>query len=411
VSSPHTHSNADQAMEDAQIAKRLKSIKHKILVFSGKGGVGKSTTAANLAVSLALAGKRVGLLDIDFHGPSIPKLMGMAGRRPEMDGELLVPIPYTENLKVMSLGMLLSGGEDAVIWRGPMKNSAIKQLVKDVVWGELDYLIVDSPPGTGDEPLSLVQIMKDLTGAIIVTQPQQLSVDDVRRSVSFCEKMDLPVVGIVENMSGFICPGCGERHEIFKSGGGEELAKEKKIPFLGKVPIDPDIVQASDEGTPFVYHYGKKESAKIFEEMVGRVVEYVEVDLAKARAAKEEEAEAKAAESEVQRFAMPLDNGMIADHFGHAPKFVFIDYDLTNNAAVKVEEKDAPPHEEGSIPNWIAAEKVNVLFTGGIGGKAREILEEKGVKVVSGTPHGKPLFIVSKYVKGELESSGNSCDH
>ena len=144
--------------------------------------------------------------------------------------------------------MLLGGGDDAVIWRGPMKNSAIKQLVKDVAWGDLDYLIVDSPPGTGDEPLSLVQIMKDLTGAIIVTQPQQLSVDDVRRSVSFCEKLNLPVIGIVENMSGFICPHCSERVEIFKSGGGEELAKENGIPFLGKVPIDPAIVQASDEG-------------------------------------------------------------------------------------------------------------------------------------------------------------------
>lgn len=272
----HEHGNADQAMEDLQIATTLKNIKYKILVFSGKGGVGKSTASANLAVALALAGKTVGLLDIDFHGPSIPKLMGFAGKRADMIGDKLLPLQFSENLKVMSLGMLLNSDSDAVIWRGPMKNGAIRQLVKDVEWGELDYLIVDSPPGTGDEPLSLAQTMEHLTGAIIVTQPQQLSVDDVRRSVSFCEKLDLPVLGIIENMSGFICPHCGETIDIFKSGGGETLATEKHIPFLGKVPIDPNIVQASDDGKPFVYHFGKSPAAKAFEDIVERVVEQVE---------------------------------------------------------------------------------------------------------------------------------------
>ncbi|MBN1467047.1 Mrp/NBP35 family ATP-binding protein, partial [candidate division KSB1 bacterium] len=246
--------NADQAMEDLQIAKALGRIKYKILVFSGKGGVGKSTVAANLAVALALAGKKVGLLDIDFHGPSIPKLMGLAGRRPDMADEKLLPVRFSDNLAVMSLGMLVDGADDAVIWRGPMKNGAIRQLIKDVAWGDLDYMIVDSPPGTGDEPLSLVQVMQGLTGAIVVTQPQQLSVDDVRRSVSFCEKLNLPVIGILENMSGFICPHCGEVADIFKSGGGEALAREKGIPFLGKLPIDPAIVEVSDAGQPFIYH-------------------------------------------------------------------------------------------------------------------------------------------------------------
>ncbi len=276
MNSHQPHENADQAMEDLQIANTLKNIKYKILVFSGKGGVGKSTASANLAVALALAGKTVGLLDIDFHGPSIPKLMGFAGKRADMRGDKLLPLQFSDNLKVMSLGMLLNSDSDAVIWRGPMKNGAIRQLVKDVEWGSLDYLIVDSPPGTGDEPLSLVQTMEHLTGAIIVTQPQQLSVDDVRRSVSFCEKLDLRVLGIIENMSGFICPKCGETIDIFKSGGGETLANEKNIPFLGKVPIDPNIVQASDDGTPFFYHFGKSPAAKAFEDIVERVVEQVE---------------------------------------------------------------------------------------------------------------------------------------
>ena len=390
-------------MEDVQIANVLKRIQNKILVFSGKGGVGKSTASANLAVALALAGKKVGLLDIDFHGPSIPKLMGMAGRRPEMDGETLIPISFSDNLKVMSLGMLLGGEEDAVIWRGPMKNSAIKQLVKDVAWGDLDYMIVDSPPGTGDEPLSLVQIMQDLTGAIIVTQPQQLSVDDVRRSVSFCEKMKLPVIGIIENMSGFVCSHCGEVEEIFKSGGGEALAAEKNIPFLGKVPIDPAIVRASDAGEPFVYHNAASRAAKVFEKMVGRIDTTVEALIKSAgekKAAKAEEEKKHV----IRRFAMPVDNGMVSAHFGKAKDFMFIDYDMDANTAVKTEQKTPPPHEQSSTPKWVIAEKVDVVIAGSMGDSARQTLQESGVQVVANAPHGKPLYIISKFVKGELHT-------
>ena len=390
-------------MEDVQIANALKRIKHKILVFSGKGGVGKSTTAANLAVALALSGKRVGLLDIDFHGPSIPKLMGMAGRRPEIKDETLIPIPFSDNLKVMSLGMVLGDEDDAVIWRGPMKKSAIKQLVKDVAWGDLDYLIVDSPPGTGDEPLSLVQIMQDLRGAIIVTQPQQLSIDDVRRSVSFCEKMNLPIIGIIENMSGFVCSHCGEVEEIFKSGGGEALAEEKDIPFLGKVPIDPAIVRASDAGEPFVYHNAKSRAAKVFEKMVGHIettVEALATTAAEKKAAQAEEEKTHV----IKRFAMPVEDGMVSAHFGKAKDFIFIDYDMDAGAAVKTEQKPPPPHEHGSTPKWVVAEKVDVVIAGSMGDSARQTLQESGVQVVANAPHGKPLYIISKFIKGELKA-------
>ncbi|MBN1481342.1 chromosome partitioning protein ParA [candidate division KSB1 bacterium] len=410
VNSHQQPENADQAMEELQISQTLKQITYKILVFSGKGGVGKSTASANLAVALALAGKKVGLLDIDFHGPSIPKLMGLVGRRPDMIGEKILPLSFSENLLVLSLGMLLNAGDDAVIWRGPMKNGAIRQLIKDVAWGELDYLIVDSPPGTGDEPLSLVQTMQDLSGAIVVTQPQQLSVDDVRRSISFCEKLNLPVIGIIENMSGFVCPNCGSLIDIFKSGGGQQLAEEKNILFLGKVPIDPAIVESSDEGKPFVYHFGKSPAAQAFDTIVNRVVQYLEVDVP-ARAQKEQEhSDVKKIES-ITRFAMPLENGMVSAHFGHASQFSFIDYDRAKNVALKIEQKTPPPHEQGVIPKWIADEKVDVLFTGGIGHRAREILEGRGVTVVSGVPQGKPLNLISKYLKGELETSDNMCDH
>ena len=252
--------------EQEQIRKRVKQIKHQILVLSGKGGVGKSTVAVNLAVSLALSGKSVGLLDIDIHGPSIPKILNLEERAVQATGETILPIEMTENLKVMSIGFLLRGSNDAVIWRGPMKYQMIKQFLKDVDWGSLDFLVVDSPPGTGDEPLSIVQLLENADGAIIVTTPQEVALSDVRRCITFCHNLKLPVLGVVENMSGFVCPKCGEMTDIFKSGGGEKMAKQMNVPFLGRIPIAPQIVQSCDSGQPYVQHYGSSQAAQAFKE-------------------------------------------------------------------------------------------------------------------------------------------------
>jgi len=262
----------DEVLERIALAEQLGKIRHTILVLSGKGGVGKSTVAANLAISLALAGKKVGLLDVDIHGPSIPKLLKLDNAKPVSDGTKIVPVPAGENLKVMSVGFMLNNSDDAVIWRGPMKFGVIKQFIKDVDWGELDFLIVDSPPGTGDEPLAVVQIIEKADGAVLVTTPQDISTADVRRSVGFCRKLNLPVLGVIENMSGFACPHCGEVTNIFKSGGGEKMAEEMGVPFLGRIPIDPNIVEASDSGRPYVYHYAKSEAAKAFEELIKPIV-------------------------------------------------------------------------------------------------------------------------------------------
>ena len=210
----------DEYADRQALTRQLKQIKHKIIVLSGKGGVGKSTVSANLALSLAQKGHKVGLLDVDIHGPSLPRIMGLDGSTVEILNEKLLPIPATDNLKVMSIGFLLKGSDDAVIWKGPLKMGVIKQFLKDVDWGELDYLIIDCPPGTGDEPLSVIQIIGELDGAVIVTTPQDVSIIDVRRSVQFCRTVELKVLGIIENMSGFACPHCGEITNIFKSGGG-----------------------------------------------------------------------------------------------------------------------------------------------------------------------------------------------
>ena len=242
----------EEAAERQKLQERIGCMQHKILVLSGKGGVGKSTIAANLAASLARSGKKVGLLDVDVHGPSIPKLLGLEGYQVLGTEEGMVPVNMTANLSVMSIGFLLGNSKTPVIWRGPMKYGVIRQFLKDVVWGELDYLVVDSPPGTGDEPLSVAQLIGSGSSAVIVTTPQGVAIADVRRCVSFCNRLSVPVIGIVENMSGYVCPKCGQSVDIFKSGGGKALAEEMGVPFLGSIPIDPRIVVSGDAGTPFV---------------------------------------------------------------------------------------------------------------------------------------------------------------
>jgi ATP-binding protein involved in chromosome partitioning len=259
----------DEAFRERQaLYKNLCRIKYKILVLSGKGGVGKSTVAANVAVALAAAGKRVGLLDVDVHGPSIPKLLGLEEHRPEIVNERIMPALLSEGLKVMSLGFFLPQSDEAVIWRGPMKMGVIRQFLRDVDWGELDYLIIDSPPGTGDEPLSVAQLIEDITGAIIVTTPQEVAVDAVRKSITFCRQLYVPILGVIENMSGFVCPDCGSRHDIFKSGGGEKMAEEMRVPFLGRIPIDPSVVVAADEGETMIKPAANSPAAKAFADII-----------------------------------------------------------------------------------------------------------------------------------------------
>lgn len=263
--------------EDGALVRCLSRIKHKILVLSGKGGVGKSTVAVNLAVALAMEGRETGLLDVDFHGPSVPMLLNLKGQLfKATDGGGIMPVESPYGLKVVSLGFALKNADEAVIWRGPMKMGVIKQLLTDVQWGDLDYLVVDFPPGTGDEPLSVAQLIPESDGAVIVTTPQGISLQDVRKSINFCRQLKIPVLGVVENMSGLICPHCQEMIEVFKSGGGEAMAREMGVPFLGRIPIDPQIVGSSDEGKPFVYHHKETESARAFIRAIRPVLELQE---------------------------------------------------------------------------------------------------------------------------------------
>ncbi|RPI91765.1 MAG: ATP-binding protein [Spirochaetales bacterium] len=265
------------ANDQEDLRKNLSLIKRKIVVLSGKGGVGKSTVAVNLAVTLARSGASVGLLDVDVHGPSVPTLLGMQGEALTADESgRMIPLIYGDSLKVLSVGFMLQRREDAVIWRGPLKYGIIKQFLKDVAWGELDYLIIDSPPGTGDEPLSVCQLIEDPDGAIVVTTPQDVALIDVMKSISFCRQLNMPIIGVIENMSGFTCPHCGSSIGIFKGGGAIKMSVDMKVPFLGSIPIESRITEQSDAGTPFVNDAEGAGSAanKAFEEIVAKIMKF-----------------------------------------------------------------------------------------------------------------------------------------
>lgn len=258
--------------QEQKIKEKLANIDYKVMVMSGKGGVGKSTVAINLAVGLSLENYYVGLLDVDLHGPNVPKMLGLErGQLQKRPDGTVGAVIYSPNLKFMSVEPLLPDKDSAVMWRGPLKMSAIRQFVYDIEWGKLDYLVIDAPPGTGDEPMTVAQTIPDAY-AVIVTTPQEVSLLDVRKSITFCRSVKMPILGIVENMSGMICPHCGKAVDIFKKGGGEKLAEELEVPFLGRVPVDPRIVITGDAGKPMVATYPNSNTAEAFEGVVRNVI-------------------------------------------------------------------------------------------------------------------------------------------
>src|SRR2546426_4205758 len=256
--------------ERMRMAERMRNIKHKLVVMSGKGGVGKSTVPANPAVALA-TDSRVGLLDADVTGPDIPKLRGVEGAHIISGDQGIEPAVGPNGVKVISMAQLLVGRDTPVIWRGPLKIKAIKQMMIDVNWGDLDFMIIDLPPGTSDEPLSIAQEIPDADGAVVITTPQEVSLLDVRKSIAFAQAVRLPIIGVVENMSGLVCPHCGKTIDVFKRGGGEAAAQELGLPFLGRIPLDPRIVIGGDAGKPFVLEHPDSPAAKAFRRIVENI--------------------------------------------------------------------------------------------------------------------------------------------
>jgi len=265
--------NQAKEKQAEELKNALSKIKHKLIVMSGKGGVGKTSVSVNLGIALAKKGFKVGIMDVDLHGPDVPRMLGLKGEvAASKDVPKLTPMSYSDNLKAISMECFMPNKDDAVIWRGPLKHSAINQFITDIDWGELDFLIVDSPPGTGDEPLSVAQTIPDAK-AIIVTTPQEVALSDVRKSINFCKKINKEIVGIIENMSGYVCPHCGETADLFGSGGGETTASQFNINFLGKIPFDPKIVKAGDSGKSYQEENSDAPAAIAFAKAVDRVVD------------------------------------------------------------------------------------------------------------------------------------------
>ncbi|MFP3871135.1 MAG: P-loop NTPase [Syntrophobacteria bacterium] len=258
--------------EQRRLQEKLGHIRHKIMVMSGKGGVGKSTVAINLAAGMALRGYQVGILDADIHGPNVPTMLGVA-QESLMGGEDgVIPVEIFSGFKAVSMGLLAKDPDKAIVWRGPLKHSAIRQFISDVSWGDLDFLFVDLPPGTGDEPLSVAHLIKNVDGSIIVTTPQDVALLDSRKAVNFSSVLKVPVLGIVENMSGMLCPHCGEKIDLFKVGGGEKAARELQVPFLGRIPIDPQVVEKCDRGRPLMVDSVESEVKQAFADIIQKLL-------------------------------------------------------------------------------------------------------------------------------------------
>ena len=258
--------------QEKRLKENLSKIKNKLIVISGKGGVGKTTVAVNLAYGLAIKGYKTGILDVDIHGPNIAKMLGIEDKKLMSSESGIEPVKVLPDLKAVSLALAGYDVDQPVIWRGPLKMIAIKQLLSDVNWGELDYLIIDSPPGTGDEPLSVCQLIPDLKGAIVVTTPQDVAILDSRKSVLFAEQLKVPVLGIIENMSGFTCPHCGKEIDLFGIGGGEKAALDLRVPFLGRIPLEPLMIKSGDSGKPFIYFNKDRNTAKILDEITEKIL-------------------------------------------------------------------------------------------------------------------------------------------
>lgn len=264
---------AQREMQSGEIKERLNLIKNKILVMSGKGGVGKSSVAAHLAVGLARRGYQIGLMDVDLHGPSIPRMLGLKGSlRPGMQGGKMMPVQYLENMGVMSIEVIMDDKDSATIWRGPLKSNIIRQFISDIEWMDLDFLIIDSPPGTGDEPLTVAHTVPDAK-AVIVTTPQEISLADVRKSIRFCRQVNMEILGIVENMSGLICPKCKKEIDLFNRHGGELTAEREGLNLLGTLPIEPEVVNSGDMGTMSIFQDEELPFTKAF----GAILDKIEV--------------------------------------------------------------------------------------------------------------------------------------
>jgi ATP-binding protein involved in chromosome partitioning len=380
----------EKSQEEKNLTRALKRIRHKVVVMSGKGGVGKSSVAVSLALSLARRGYKVGLMDVDLHGPNVLRMLGLQQPMDLQHAQFHLPPDLFDTLRVVSIEMLMRDRDMAVIWRGPLKHQLIRQFLTEVQWDDLDYLVVDCPPGTGDEPMSVAQTIPDAK-AVIVTTPQEISLADVRKSLNFCQKINMEVLGIVENMSGYFCPHCGKDLPLFKQGGGEIVARDAKVPFLGALPFDPGVVEAADQGK--LIEVKDSPFFKALTPIVDWLLSVLPLTPVSHR------------EPGVLRFALPVDNGKLSDKFGQAGQFALI---TTRNGAIDAQETvPTPAQEPGGVPEWLDELGVTHVIAAGLGEKAQKLLTHKGIAVIAGAPQGDPAELVQQYLSKTLTTGDN----
>ncbi|MCF8119015.1 MAG: P-loop NTPase [Deltaproteobacteria bacterium] len=377
---------------------------------SGKGGVGKSSVAAYLSVALAKRGYKVGLMDVDLHGPSIPRMLGLKGTiEASASGGKARAVRYIPNMEVISIEPLMGENKDAAtIWRGPLKIGVIRQFISDIEWADLDYMVIDSPPGTGDEPLTVAQTVPDAK-ALIVTTPQEVSLADVRKSINFCRQVNMKILGLVENMSGFKCPHCGKTIDIFKTKGGMLTAKKEGLRLLGTLPLEPEVVNRGDQGSMALLDDNSLVLTQEFNKIVDAVVEASEQNTA---AAPEQAKQAPVPESgsaDGKVIAVPVSDGKLAAHFGHCENFAFME--TRDGKLRKTEMREPPAHEPGVLPQWLHEQGADVVIVGGMGQRAQELLREKGVEVLIGAPMDSPESLAHQYLSNTLMTGDNMCDH
>jgi ATP-binding protein involved in chromosome partitioning len=400
----------DQRQQDLEIKERLDHIKNKILVMSGKGGVGKSSIAAYLSVALAKKGYKVGLMDVDLHGPSIPHILGLKGNigPGSMDGKAR-PVKYIQNMDVISIESLLGENKDAAtIWRGPLKIGVIRQFIADVEWPDLDYMIIDSPPGTGDEPLTVAQTIPDAK-AVIVTTPQEISLADVRKSINFCRQVNMEILGLVENMSGLECPHCGKMIEIFKTRGGIFTAKKEGLRLLGSLPFEPEVVSMGDMGNVGFLDDGKLLITQEFNKIVDEIIRFSKIEATTIPEPKKKIPIRKKHSEDSKVLVVPVSEGKLSSHFGHCKQFAFIE--IQNGKIAKTEMLIPPPHEPGVLPQWLSEQGADIVISAGMGEKAQQLLEKNGIEVIIGAPMDTPESLTNQYISGALVTGANVCDH
>jgi len=399
-----------QQQQDIEIKKRLGQIKNKILVMSGKGGVGKSSVAAYLSVALAKRGYKVGLMDVDLHGPSIPRMLGLKGSiGPGTGAGKAHAVRYLPNMEVISIEPLMGENKDtATIWRGPLKIGVIRQFISDIEWSDLDYMIIDSPPGTGDEPLTVAQTIPDAK-ALIITTPQEISLADVRKSINFCRQVNMQILGLVENMSGLTCPHCGKMIDIFKTRGGMLTAKKEGLRLLGTLPLEPEVVSNGDIGSIAVLENNDFLITREFNKIVDEIVNLTKTRTEPVPEPKKEVSTRKKRSADTKVLVVPVSGGKLSSHFGHCEQFAFME--TQNHKIAGTDMRTPPAHEPGVLPQWLYDQGTDVVIVGGMGERAQGLLREKGIEVIIGAPMDAPESLANQYLSNTLVSGANVCDH